>query len=145
MSSKSSENEWLRGLKESAAGIQVLRSLWPHAFPQEGHLVRPLVAGLAGQIAERTGWSLRYASGVLRGWKRRRAYCRAVLQYDRRWNLEGEEVADAVVEDAAREQARKQLARIAARWAKAEQRKAERSLKPAAAGGEMDRARALGR
>lgn len=115
MSSKSSENEWLRGLKESAAGIQVLRSLWPHAFPQEGHLVRPLVTGLAGQIAERTGWSLRYASGVLRGWKLRRAYCRAVLQYDRRWNLDGEEVADAVVEDAAREQARKQLARIAAR------------------------------
>jgi sRNA-binding protein len=117
MSSKSSEDEWLRGLKESAAGIELLRSLWPKAFPQQARFVRPLVSGLAGQIAERTGWSLRYASGVLRGWKLRRAYCQAVLQYERRWDLEGEEVADAVVEDAARELASKQLARIAARRA----------------------------
>jgi hypothetical protein len=122
MSSKSSEEEWLRGLKESAAGIEVLRSFWPKAFPQQAHLVRPLVSGLAGQIAERMGWSPRYAAGVLRGWKLRRAYCQAVLHYERRWNLEGEEVADAVVEDAARELASKQLARIAARRAKRQQR-----------------------
>jgi hypothetical protein len=31
MSSKSLEGEWLRGLKESAAGIEVLRSRWPNA------------------------------------------------------------------------------------------------------------------
>jgi hypothetical protein len=122
MSSKSSEEEWLRGLKESAAGIEVLRSFWPKAFPQQAHLVRPLVSGLAGQIAERTGWSPRYAAGVLRGWKLRRAYCQAVLQYERRWNLGGEEVPDAVVEDTARELASKQLARIAARRAKRQQR-----------------------
>jgi hypothetical protein len=50
MSSKSSEEEWLRGLKESAAGIEVLRSFWPKAFPQQAHLVRPLVSGLAGRL-----------------------------------------------------------------------------------------------
>jgi hypothetical protein len=130
MSSKSSEDEWLRGLKESAAGIALLRSLWPKAFPQQAHFV--MVSGLAGQIAERTGWSPRYAAGVLRGWKLRRAYCQAVLQYERRWNLEGEEVADAVVEDAARELASKQLGRIAARRAKRrsrEPRNAGKSLK----------------
>jgi sRNA-binding protein len=136
VSSTSSEDEWLRGLKESAAGIEVLRSLWPHAFPQQKHLVRPLVSGLAAQIVERTGWSLRYASGVLRGWKLRRAYCQAVLQYNRRWNLEGEEVADAVVEDTARELASKQLARIEARRA-ARRAKSLTGRQPADAGGDQ--------
>ena len=106
MASKSSENELVRGLRESAAGIEVLRSLWPNAFPQKGHLVRPLVSGIIGQIAERTGWSPRYTTGVLRGWKLRRAYCDAILRYDYRFTLDDEEVAEAVVEDAAREQAR---------------------------------------
>jgi sRNA-binding protein len=118
MSPKSSESEWLRGLKESAAGIEVLRSLWPNAFPQQRHLVRPLVTGVAGQIAERMGWSHQYTTGVLRGWKLRRAYCEAVLRYDHRFSLDGEEVAEAVVEDGAREQARRQLARLAARRVK---------------------------
>jgi hypothetical protein len=69
-------------------------------------------------VAERTGWSPRYAAGVLHGWKLRGAYCDAVLRHEHRWNLNGEEVAHAVVEAAAREQAREQLARIAARRAK---------------------------
>jgi sRNA-binding protein len=115
MASKSSRNELVRGLRESAAGIAVLQSLWPSAFPQKGHLVRPLVSGIIGPIAERTGWSPRYTAGVLQGWKLRRAYCDAVLRYSHRFTLDGKEVADAVVEDAAREQARNQLARIAAR------------------------------
>jgi sRNA-binding protein len=134
MASKSSENELVRGLRESAAGIEVLRSLWPNAFPQKGHLVRPLVSGIIGQIAERTGWSPRYTTGVLRGWKLRRAYCDAILRYGYRFTLDGEEVTEAVVEDAAREQARTQLARIAARRRRAEQRKAEGALTPAEAG-----------
>ena len=134
MASKSSENELVCGLRKSAAEIEVLRSLWPNAFPQKGHLVRPLVSGIIRPIAERTGWSPRYTAGVLQGWKLRRAYCDAVLRYDHRFTLDGEEVAEAVVEDAAREQARTQLARIAARQRRAEQRKAERALKPAEAG-----------
>jgi hypothetical protein len=54
----------------------------------------------------------------LRGWKLRRAYYEAVLRHDRRFNLDGEEVAEAMVEETAREQARRQLARLAARRAK---------------------------
>ena len=126
LSPKSSESEWLRGLKESAAGIGVLRSLWPNAFPQQRHLVRPLIAGLAGQIAERTGWSPQYTRGVLRGWKLRRAYCEAVLRYDHRFSLDGEEVAEAVVDEGAREQARRQLARLAARRAKDSKERSKR-------------------
>jgi hypothetical protein len=60
-------------------------------------------------IAERTGWSPRYAAGVLHGWKLRGAYCDAVLRHEHRWNLNGEEVAHAVVEAAAREQAREPI------------------------------------
>jgi sRNA-binding protein len=134
MTSKSSENELVRGLRESASGIEMLRSLWPNAFPQKGHLVRPLVSGIIGPIAERTGWSPRYTAGVLQSWKLRRAYCDAVLRYDHRFTLDGEEVADAVVEDTAREQARTQLARITARRRRAEQKKAEGALTPAEAG-----------
>jgi sRNA-binding protein len=134
MSSKFSKTEYQRGLKESAVAIEVLRSLWPNAFPQKGHLVRPLVTGLAGQIAERTGWSRHYTVGVLLGWKLRRAYCDAVLRYDHRFTLDGEEVIEAVVEDAAREQAQKQLAKImAARRRKAGQRKVEGALQAAEA------------
>src|SRR5918911_4406322 len=139
MTPKSSESEWLRGLKESAAGIEVLRSLWPNAFPQQRHLVKPLVAGLAEQIAERTGWSPQYTRGVLRGWKLRRAYCEAVLRYEHRFSLSGEEVAEAVVEDGAREQARRQLARLAARRAKDSKDKPKRHA-PEQAG--RDRAQA---
>jgi sRNA-binding protein len=123
--SRSRGSEWLQGLKESGAGIEVLRSFWPRAFPQKGHLVRPLSSGLVGQIAERTGWSHRYTRGVLQGWKQRRAYCEAVLQYDHRWSLDGEEIADAAVEEGSREQARRQLAAIAARRLREEKRTAE--------------------
>ena len=135
MTPKSSQSEWLRGLKESAAGIEVLRSFWPNAFPQQRHLVRPLVAGLAGQIAERTGWSPQYITGVLRSWKLRRAYCEAVLRHDRRFSLSGEEVAEAVVEEGAREQARRQLARLAARRVKDSKERPKRHA-PAQASGE---------
>jgi hypothetical protein len=65
-------------------------------------------------IAERTGWTRFYARGVLSAWKQRVAYCKAVLAFDRRWNLSGEETDDAVSEEA-REKARKQLAAVKAR------------------------------
>lgn len=113
--------ERLRGLKESAANIEVLRSLWPAAFPEKSHLVRPLTEEAAVTIAERTGWSPAYARGVLAGWKNRSAYCKAVLWHDRRWTLDGQET-EAVVDAEARETARKQLAVTAA---SAEKKKAK--------------------
>lgn len=115
----SRKRERLRGLKESAASVEVLRALWPLAFPKKAPLVRPLSGDAIGQIVEQTGWGRAYARGVLEGWKGRYAYCEAVLRYDRRWNLNGEEVADSVVSELARDMARKRLAAMEARRLKA--------------------------
>jgi sRNA-binding protein len=118
--------EWVRGLKESAAGIETLRSLWPVAFPKKPHLVKPLVVSIP-QVAEQTGWSKTYTRGVLHAWKCRSAYCLAVLQNERRYNLDGKELADTVIDDQSREQARQQLAAIAARRLKEEEKRAAKA------------------
>ena len=115
------KQEILRGLRESQASIELLRSLWPAAFPFKFRLVKPLKVGVLKEIAARTGWSYPYASGVLKGWKLRSAYCEAVLRHDRRVNLDGEEVAETVDEEA-RTLARKQLAAIAARKARQQEK-----------------------
>jgi sRNA-binding protein len=104
----------LRGMKEAREAIVTLQSLWPAAFPDKFHRVRPLASGLVPAIAERTGWSRGYARGVVHVWKARNAYCKAVLCYDRRFDLNGE-LVDQPVEDSAREQARRRLAERAAR------------------------------
>jgi sRNA-binding protein len=125
----SRNRERLRGLKESAASVEMLRSLWPLAFPKKAPLVRPLSADAIARIVEQTGWSRAYARGVLEGWKGRYAYFEAVLRYDRRWNLNGEEIAESVVDERARDTARRRLAAMEARRSKAEQAKA--AAKPA--------------
>lgn len=118
--------EKLRGLKEGRSGIEVLQSLWPLAFPKKGHLVRPLACGIAEEIAERTGWSVAYTHGVLQAWKLRDRYCDAVLRYDRRWNLDGEETAETV-DDVGRKMARERLALLAERRSKARQAEQHRA------------------
>ena len=123
------KSERLQGLRESMAGVETLRSLWPLAFPKKSHLVKPLASRVARQVAERTGWSPAYTRGVLQAWKSRSAYCYAVLGNERRSNLDGQEVAE-IVDDEARKMARNQLARIAARRAKLEQKKAAAAAKP---------------
>lgn len=116
--------ERLRGLKEGRSGIEVLQSLWPVAFPKKGHLVKPLASEIVGKIAERTGWSVPYTRGVLQAWKMRDRYCDAVLRYDRRWNLDGEETAETV-DDVARTMATQRLAVLAERRLKARQAEQE--------------------
>ena len=106
--------EMLRGFKEARTGIEKLQCLWPAAFPAKGHLVRPLASGIVRQIANAAGWNWAYARGVVHVWKARSAYCDAVLRYDRRFDLNGEPVDEAVLEDA-KEQARRVLAARAAR------------------------------
>jgi sRNA-binding protein len=101
--------EFHRGLEEAPAAIAALQERWPAAFPRKGHLVRPLASNLAGPIAEAMGWSTPYAYAVLRRWKFRLSYCRAVLAYDRRVDLDGM-VTEQTVAEEAREQARRQLA-----------------------------------
>lgn len=115
------KQEILRGLREAQAGIEMLRSLWPAAFPFKFRLVRPLKVGVLEEIVARTGWSYPYASGVLRSWKLRSAYCEAVLRHDRRVNLDGEEVAETVDEES-RALARKRLAAVAARKARQQEK-----------------------
>jgi sRNA-binding protein len=116
----------LQGLQESAASVETLRSLWPLAFPKESHLIKPLAAGCMAEIAARTGWTVPYANGVLRGWKMRAAYCKAVLRHDRRWTLNGEQT-DEIITDAVRSQARQALAAMEARNLKKAQTKAMQS------------------
>jgi sRNA-binding protein len=111
--------ERLRGLKESREGIAKLQTLWPAAFPQKSHLVRPLARGVVQSIAKEAGWSWGYARGVVSVWKARNAYCEAVLRHDRRYNLAGEDV-DETVDNAAREQARQVMTARAKRRAQKE-------------------------
>lgn len=108
------KSEFLRGLRESRERLETLRVLWPLAFPKKSHLVRPLAVDVQ-QIAEKAGWSRSFAQGVLVGWKMRYAYCAAVLHYDRRCNLNGDEVAESTVDEDARTMARKRLAAMEAR------------------------------
>jgi hypothetical protein len=108
------KQEILRGFREAQAGIELLRSLWPAAFPLKFRLVKPLKVGVLEEIVARTGWNRAYTSGVLKGWKLRSAYCEAVLRHDRRVSLDGKEVEEAVDEES-RALARKRLAAIAAR------------------------------
>src|ERR1700674_5469 len=104
-----------RGTKESKKQLAVLREKWPLAFPAKEHDVRPLAIGAAHEIAAAMGWSLPYALGVLHGWKRVRVYSQAVLCYDQRVNLDGSPAEE--VGAAAKDQAVKQLAKLAARKA----------------------------
>jgi sRNA-binding protein len=123
--------EKLRGLKEGRTGIEALQSLWPLAFPKKSHLVKPLASEVVEKIAERMGWSVPYTRGVLQAWKMRDRYCDAVLRYDRRRNLDGEETAETV-DDVARTMATQRLAVLAERRLKARQAEQERAAAGAA-------------
>lgn len=115
--------EIIRGMQESREAIAKLQSTWPAAFPAKSHLVKPLALGLLPVIAERMGWGRWYVRGVLRRWKERDAYCNAVLCHGQRFDLDGKPV-DEVIDDAAKEMARQQLARNAKRRVKNEARAA---------------------
>jgi hypothetical protein len=120
-----------RGAKEAAQQLAVLREKWPLAFPVQHHDVRPLVLGVARQIAATMGWSLPYALGVLGRWKM--TYCRAVRSYDQRIGLDDTpaEPVDAVAKDLAAKQLAKLKARNAAKKAAASAKaKAKPALRP---------------
>ena len=121
-----SKSDWKRGASESRQQIELLRARWPKAFPAKGHEVRPL-ANAAPAIAEALGWSHAYAKGVLSPWVLREAYCRAVMRYPMRVNLDGSE-SELTVDDEARAMATSRLAQIAARKAKEAPRKQEPEL-----------------
>jgi len=120
------KSDWKRGAAESREQIEVLRARWPKAFPLRAHEVRPL-ANAVPAIAEAFGWSNAYARGVLNPWVLREAYCRAVMRYPMRVNLDGSE-SELTVDDEARAMATSRLAQIAARKAQEAPRKQEAEL-----------------
>src|SRR5271165_2939521 len=76
------------------------------------------------ELQEAFGWSPAYAKGVLSVWKAREAYCRAVLAYPNRVGLDGSPT-EAIVDDQARTLATARLEQIAAKKAKAAERRAK--------------------
>jgi sRNA-binding protein len=108
-----SKVDQLRGLKESRAQIEVLKAKWPSIFNDPKN-VRPLAGSVLHQVATALGWSNGYTRGVFKVWKGRNAYCRAVLCYSVRMNLDGSP-SDETVNDRDRELAKGQLAKNAVR------------------------------
>ena len=93
-------SEARRAYRESRTAIMLLQQRWPAAFPQTPQQVRPLIAGLTPLIAAALDWSRPYTRAVLRTWKLRPAYCRAVLEHPVRFDLEGNPTDQLVDEDA---------------------------------------------
>jgi sRNA-binding protein len=89
-----------RAYRESRTAIALLQQRWPAAFPEAPQQVRPLIAGLTPLIAAALDWSYPYARAVLRTWKLRPAYCRAVLDHPVRFDLDGNPTEQPVGEDA---------------------------------------------
>src|SRR3954447_14373979 len=86
--------------RESRAAIMLLQQRWPAAFPEAPQQVRPLIAGLTPLIATALDWTRPYTRAVLRTWKLRPAYCRAVLIHPVRFDLDGNPTDQPVDEDA---------------------------------------------
>src|SRR4051795_8175912 len=93
-------SEARRAYRESRTAIMLLQQRWPAAFPQTPQQVRPLIAGLTPLIAAALDWSRPYTRAVLRTWKLRPAYCRAVLVHPVRFDLDGNPTEQPVGEDA---------------------------------------------
>jgi hypothetical protein len=104
--------EWKRGLNEAHQHFEALRARWPLAFPAKNPDVRPLASSVAPIVAATMGWPEPYASGVLRGWKARYAYCRACLVYPTRIALDGS-LTEETVDDEARAMAKRRTERLA--------------------------------
>lgn len=109
----------------SAHGLEMikLREKWPKAFPRDTTRIKPLVVHALGIIAQEMGWTTMYARGVLQPWKKRAAYCKAVLRETNRINLDGSKSTELISDDARRDaQAQLEVIQqraIARRWSEA--------------------------
>src|SRR5208283_242966 len=113
--------------------LPLLQEKWPKAFPRKDDEVRPLAPGMGSVVAEEFGWSIPYAKAVLETWKRREAYCRAVLTYAVRIGLDGTPTADTVSEAAqasAKEMLAKRLAKKKRLAEEQEKRKLQENTRP---------------
>ena len=105
----------LRGVKEAPTAIEALKIKWPAIF-NDPKTIKPLASPVLSQVAATLGWSLGYTRGVFHVWKSRNDYCRAVLRNSVRVHLDGSP-SQEVVDDRAREMAKAQLDKNAARSA----------------------------
>ena len=105
----------LRGVKEARTAIEVLKVKWPAIF-NDPKTIKPLASPVLSQVAAALGWSLGYTRGVFHVWKSRNDYCRAVLRDSVRVHIDGSP-SEEVVDDLAREMAKAQLDKNAARSA----------------------------
>jgi sRNA-binding protein len=112
--------ETKRGLTEAFQHFAALRERWPSAFPAKPDDVRPLASDAVDIVKAEMGWTQAYARAVLKVWKQRIPYCRAVLLYPTRIDLDGS-TTDEIVDDVARANAQ---ATIEWREARKLQRKA---------------------
>jgi sRNA-binding protein len=117
--------ERLRGFKDASAQIEVLKVKWPVIFNDPKN-IRPFASSVLPEITAALGWSHAYGRGVFQVWKGRNAYCRAVLRYSVRVNLDGS-ASEETVDDKARETAKAQLDRKAALEAAKRAREAARA------------------
>ena len=102
----------LRAVKEARTQIETLKAKWPDIFSDLK--TKPVASSVLPQVAAALGWRPGYARGVFQVWKSRNAYCRAVLRNSIRVNLDGSPSGE-VVDDEAREMAKAQLDKNAAR------------------------------
>jgi sRNA-binding protein len=109
--------EQRRGFKEGAQQFELLRAKWPKAFPIKSHEIRPLTNGAQQALVEAFGWTPDYARGVLALWKTRPVYCKAILCYSTRINLDGSASAEDIG-DTPRAMATQRLEKIAEQRAK---------------------------
>src|SRR5215213_6053456 len=98
--SRDRNSEARRAYRESRTAITLLQQRWPAAFPQTPQQVRPPIAGLTPLIAAALDWSRPYTRAVLRTWKLRPTYCRAILAHAVRFDLEGNPTDQPIGEDA---------------------------------------------
>jgi sRNA-binding protein len=122
--------EHTRGHRTSKDHVPALRERWPAAFPADDRKVRPL-ANVVTPVAEAMGWTGSFTHGILKGWKLRAAYCRAVLQHKERVNLDGTPSGETV-DDEARQLATARLAAIKARNERRDAAAAAKRVTPAA-------------
>jgi hypothetical protein len=129
------DEEWKRGAKDASRLIdEVLRVLWPDAFPRKAADIRPL-ADDASTIAAALGWSPHYTKGVLSVWKSREGYCRAILKHTDRVSLIDGSVITYCIDNNVRLMALTRLKQIAAKKAKAAKRAKAAKKREAGAGG----------
>ena len=102
------KSEAQRAYREARVAITLLQQRWPAAFPETPQQVRPLIAGFTPLIAAALDWSHPYTRAVLRTWKLRPAYCRAVLEYPVLFDLDGNPT-DQPVDEVARTLAKTRL------------------------------------